>query len=88
MRPHVAELSDICSCYVTAYPNAGLPNAMGEYDETPQQMAEIVAGFAREGYVNMLGGCCGTTPEHIKAIADAVKDLKPRPLPVVEETLA
>ena len=88
MRPHVAELSDICACYVTAYPNAGLPNAMGEYDETPQQMAEIVSGFAREGYVNMLGGCCGTTPEHIKAIADAVKDLKPRQLPVMEATLA
>jgi 5-methyltetrahydrofolate--homocysteine methyltransferase len=88
MRPHVAELADICACYVTAYPNAGLPNAMGEYDETPQQMAEIVAGFAREGYVNMLGGCCGTTPEHIKAIADAVKDIKPRPLPMMETTLA
>jgi len=81
MRPHVAELSEIASCYVTAYPNAGLPNAMGEYDETPEQMAEIVGDFAKEGWINMLGGCCGTTPEHIAAIAKVVKNIAPRKLP-------
>lgn len=84
MRPHVEELSDIAACYVTAYPNAGLPNAMGEYDETPQEMAAIVAAFAREGWINMLGGCCGTTPEHIKNIAEAVRNYAPRKLPVYE----
>ena len=81
MRPHVAELAGIAPCRVSAYPNAGLPNAMGEYDETPEQTAAIVAEWAREGWVNVLGGCCGTTPDHIAAIANAVKDLKPRPLP-------
>ncbi len=84
MRPHVEELSDIAACYVTAYPNAGLPNAMGEYDETPQEMAAIVAEFAEEGWINMLGGCCGTTPEHIKNIAEAVQNYAPRRLPVYE----
>lgn len=83
MRPYIEELSDIAGCYVSAYPNAGLPNAMGEYDETPAEMADIVSAFAREGWINMLGGCCGTTPEHIKAIADAVKACKPRLLPEV-----
>jgi 5-methyltetrahydrofolate--homocysteine methyltransferase len=81
MRPHVEELAQIAPCYVSAYPNAGLPNAMGEYDETPEQTAAIVAEWAREGWVNMLGGCCGTTPPHIAAIAKAVKDYAPRPLP-------
>ena len=81
MRPHVQELSEIAACYVSAYPNAGLPNAMGEYDETPEEMAAIVAGFAKEGWINMLGGCCGTTPVHIAAIANAVKDMAPRKLP-------
>ncbi len=84
MRPHIEELSYIAACYVTAYPNAGLPNAMGEYDETPAEMAAIVAGFASEGWINMLGGCCGTTPAHIKNIADAVKHMAPRHLPVKE----
>jgi len=81
MRPHVEELSQIAACYVTAYPNAGLPNAMGEYDESPQQTAAIVTEWAKEGWVNMLGGCCGTTPDHIAAIANAVKSLAPRRLP-------
>jgi len=85
MRPHVEELSDIAACYVSAYPNAGLPNAMGEYDETPEQTAAIVAEWAKEGWVNMLGGCCGTTPPHIAAIAGAVAHLAPRPLPVLTE---
>lgn len=85
MRPHIEELSDIAACYVSAYPNAGLPNAMGEYDETPEQTAAIVAEWAKEGWVNLLGGCCGTTPPHIAAIAKAVKGLTPRPLPVLAE---
>ena len=81
MRPHVEELSQIAACYVTAYPNAGLPNTMGEYDESPEQTAAIVAEWAKEGWVNMLGGCCGTTPDHIAAIANAVKHFVPRVLP-------
>jgi 5-methyltetrahydrofolate--homocysteine methyltransferase len=85
MRPHIEELSQIAACYVTAYPNAGLPNAMGEYDESPEQTAAIVAEWAKEGWVNMLGGCCGTTPEHIAAIAGAVKKYAPRSLPVLTE---
>ncbi len=85
MRPHVEELAEIAACYVSAYPNAGLPNAMGEYDESPEQTAAIVAEWAREGWVNLLGGCCGTTPPHIAAIANAVKNIAPRPLPVMAE---
>ncbi len=81
MRPHIEELSQIAACYVSCYPNAGLPNAMGEYDETAKMMAEKVEEFAKEGWVNLVGGCCGTTPEHIKAIADAVKKYQPRQLP-------
>ncbi len=81
MRPHVEELAQIASCFVSCYPNAGLPNAMGEYDETPAETAAIIAGFAQEGWVNMVGGCCGTTPAHIKAIAQAMKQYAPRPLP-------
>ncbi len=85
MRPHVEELSEIAACYVSAYPNAGLPNTMGEYDETPRETAAIVGEWAKEGWVNMLGGCCGTTPPHIAAIAAAVKNYAPRPLPVLTE---
>lgn len=88
MRPHIEELSQIASCYVSAYPNAGLPNAMGEYDEHPEDTAHYLEEWAKEGFVNIVGGCCGTTPEHIKHIAEHVKNLKPRTLPVVEETLA
>lgn len=83
MRPHVEELSEIAPCYVSAYPNAGLPNAMGEYDESPQQTAAIISEFAAEGWVNIVGGCCGTTPAHIKAIADAMKNFAPRKLPEI-----
>ncbi|MBS1779103.1 MAG: homocysteine S-methyltransferase family protein [Bacteroidetes bacterium] len=83
MRPHVQELSEIASCYVSCYPNAGLPNAMGEYDESPEITAKIVSEFAEQGWVNIVGGCCGTTPAHIKAIAQAVKNYKPRPLPAL-----
>lgn len=84
MRPHVEELSAIAACYTSAYPNAGLPNAMGEYDEHPADTAHFIEDWAKEGFVNIVGGCCGTTPDHIKHIAEAVKGLKPRPLPVVE----
>src|ERR1700710_1081249 len=64
MRPHIEELSEIASCYVSAYPNAGLPNAMGEYDEQPEETAHFIEDWATEGFVNIVGGCCGTTPEH------------------------
>jgi 5-methyltetrahydrofolate--homocysteine methyltransferase len=88
MRPHIEELSQIASCYVSAYPNAGLPNAMGEYDEAPSQTAHFLEDWAKEGFVNIVGGCCGTTPDHIRHIADHVKNIKPRPLPAVEESFA
>ena len=83
MRPHVEELAALAACNVSAYPNAGLPNAMGAYDETPEQTAAIVASFAANGWVNLVGGCCGTTPNHIAAIAQAVHTLQPRALPLV-----
>ena len=85
MRPHIEELSQIASCYVSAYPNAGLPNAMGEYDERPSETAHFLEDWAKEGFVNIVGGCCGTTPDHIRHIAEQVKNVKPRQLPVVEE---
>ena len=81
MRPYVAELSRIAECFVSCYPNAGLPNAFGEYDETPEHMASVIGGFARDGLLNLVGGCCGTTPAHIRAIAEAVRDCAPRALP-------
>ncbi len=81
MRPHVEELAEIASCYVSAYPNAGLPNAMGEYDESPEHTASVIAEWAGEGWVNLVGGCCGTTPDHIAAIAKAMKNFSPRKLP-------
>jgi 5-methyltetrahydrofolate--homocysteine methyltransferase len=87
MRPHIEELSQLATCYVSAYPNAGLPNAMGEYDEKPEQTAHFLEDWAREGFVNIVGGCCGTTPDHIKHIAQKVKTLKPRQLPVKETEL-
>ncbi len=81
MRPHLQELSDVADTFVCTYPNAGLPNEFGQYDETPEMMARQVEGFVRDGLVNIVGGCCGSTPEHIRAIAEAVKDYKPRPIP-------
>lgn len=87
MRPHIEELSQLASCFVSAYPNAGLPNAMGEYDEHPEDTGHYLEEWAKEGFVNIVGGCCGTTPDHIKHIADHVKNIQPRPLPVVDETL-
>jgi len=88
MRPHIEELSQLASCYVSAYPNAGLPNAMGEYDEQPHETAHFIEDWAKEGFVNIVGGCCGTTPDHIKAIAEHVKNLQTRTLPVVENIYA
>jgi 5-methyltetrahydrofolate--homocysteine methyltransferase len=88
MRPHIEELSNIASCYTSAYPNAGLPNAFGEYDEQPHETAHIIEEWAKQGFLNIVGGCCGTTPDHIKHIADEVKKYKPRELPVVEESFA
>jgi 5-methyltetrahydrofolate--homocysteine methyltransferase len=87
MRPYIEELSQIASCYTSAYPNAGLPNAMGEYDEQPEQTAHFIEDWAAQGFVNIVGGCCGTTPDHIKHIADNMKKLAPRRLPVLEEVL-
>ncbi len=84
MRPYIDELSRIAPVYISCYPNAGLPNAFGGFDETPGIMAPDLREFAANGWVNLVGGCCGTTPAHIKAIAEAVRDLPPRTLPQVE----
>ncbi|RKE84259.1 methionine synthase [Rhizobium sp. AG855] len=78
MRPHLQELSGVADTFISAYPNAGLPNEFGRYDQSPEEMAELVAGFADEQIVNVVGGCCGSTPAHIAAIADAVKGRAPR----------
>lgn len=84
MRPHVEELSSIATCYTSAYPNAGLPNAFGEYDEQPHETAHIIEEWAANGWLNIVGGCCGTTPDHIKHIADEVRKYEARKLPVIE----
>ncbi|UYG09549.1 methionine synthase [Halomonas sp. M4R1S46] len=81
LRPYVEELAKKADTFVSAHPNAGLPNEFGEYDQTPEEMAAIVAEFAASGLVNIIGGCCGSTPEHIAAIHRAIRDLAPRPLP-------
>lgn len=83
LRPYLAELSAKAETHVSAHPNAGLPNAFGEYDETPAQMAAIIEEFAQAGYLNIVGGCCGTTPAHIKAIAKAVSNVAPRQVPEI-----
>ena len=87
LRPHLQSLSRVAGVPVSVHPNAGLPNAFGGYDDTPEYMAEQLNDFARSGLVNMVGGCCGTTPAHIRAIADAVAGLPPRQLPEPEPTL-
>jgi 5-methyltetrahydrofolate--homocysteine methyltransferase len=87
MRPHIEELSQLATCYVSAYPNAGLPNAMGEYDEQPEETAHFLEDWAKEGFVNIVGGCCGTTPDHIRHIAAHVKSIQPRKLPEIEKEL-
>lgn len=78
MRPYIKELSENADCFTSLYPNAGLPNEMGEYDESPDFMAKQFAGYAEEGFVNIVGGCCGTTPDHIRAIAEEAARHKPR----------
>src|SRR5213083_2698187 len=87
MRPYVEELSEIAPVYLSCHPNAGLPNAFGGYDETADETSEILGEFARNGWLNIVGGCCGTTPEHIRAIADAVRAVKPRAIPRPEPYL-
>ncbi|MBB3832332.1 5-methyltetrahydrofolate--homocysteine methyltransferase [Xanthomonas arboricola] len=88
LRPHVETLARIADAYVSAHPNAGLPNAFGEYDETPEEMAHTLREFAQAGLLNLVGGCCGTSPDHIRAIAKAVADLPPRQLPGAQELAA
>ncbi|GAA3458237.1 methionine synthase [Saccharothrix longispora] len=85
MRPHVQDLARLANTYTASHPNAGLPNAFGGYDQTPEETAELLHGFAEEGVVNIVGGCCGTTPEHIARIAAAVGGMKPRALPQVPD---
>ncbi|WP_134726082.1 methionine synthase [Paracoccus luteus] len=87
MRPHLQELSEVADTLICAYPNAGLPNEMGQYDETAAQMAAQIGGFADEGLVNIVGGCCGSTPDHIAAIADAVAGKPPRAIPEIPPRL-
>ncbi|MGJ8689320.1 MAG: methionine synthase [Gammaproteobacteria bacterium] len=83
LRPHIEEISGIASTYVSAHPNAGLPNEFGEYDQSAREMADIIDEFAKSGFLNIVGGCCGTTPLHIRAIADAVAQYKPRAIPEI-----
>ncbi len=87
LRPAIVELSKIADVPICAYPNAGLPNELGEYDETPETTAGFLRGWAEDGLINMVGGCCGTTPAHIRAIADAVAGLAPRPIPEVSRVM-
>lgn len=86
MRPHMDELSAIADCYTSCYPNAGLPNPLSEtgYDQTPEETSTFLQDFARSGFVNIVGGCCGTTPEHISAIAEKVRDIPPRKIPAIQ----
>jgi 5-methyltetrahydrofolate--homocysteine methyltransferase len=81
LRQHIEALARVADCAISAHPNAGLPNALGGYDETPEEMARTLGEFARDGLLNIVGGCCGTTPEHIAAIAAAVRGVPPRALP-------
>ncbi|WKE67133.1 methionine synthase [Gallaecimonas kandeliae] len=83
LAPYVEELARIADCFVSAHPNAGLPNEFGGYDETPGQMAETIGRWARDGWLNLVGGCCGTTPAHIQAIAETVKGVRPRAIPEI-----
>ena len=87
LRPHIEEISRSSDVYISAHPNAGLPNQFGEYDETPEHMAGLLKEFAESGLLNIVGGCCGTTPAHIEAIADAVKDIPPRQIPTTPRYL-
>jgi len=84
LRPHLEEVSQVAPTYTTCHPNAGLPNEFGEYDETPEEMSNVIGEFARDGLLNIIGGCCGTSPDHIRAIKEAVAPYPPRPIPEVE----
>jgi len=86
LRPYIEELSNISECYISLHANAGLPNAFGEYDETPEQTAKIIHEFAQSKFINIVGGCCGTTPEHITAIANAVEGMAPRKIPNIKKS--
>ena len=83
MREYIGQLSNVAEGYVSCYPNAGLPNEFGEYDDTPEGMSKVISEWCAQGWVNIVGGCCGTTPEHIAAIAQACKAFPPRPLPII-----
>src|SRR3989338_3600811 len=83
LRPYVKELSHLAETHVSLHPNAGLPNVFGEYDERPEEMAYVIKEYAREGFINIVGGCCGTTPDHIQAIRDAIKNISPRSIPIL-----
>jgi 5-methyltetrahydrofolate--homocysteine methyltransferase len=80
MRPYLQILDEKSTFAVSAHPNAGLPNEFGQYDESPQMMAQQIRGFLEDGLVNIVGGCCGTTPDHIRAIAEIAKEFSPRPI--------
>lgn len=84
LRPHIEEISRLADTFVSAHPNAGLPNEFGEYDQSAREMAEIVEEFAASGFLNIIGGCCGSSPQHIRAIADAVSKYPPRKIPEIE----
>ena len=81
MRPFLTDLARVADTRVSVHPNAGLPNAFGGYDETPETTSRHLSDWAKAGFVNLVGGCCGTTPEHIRAVADAVRGLAPREIP-------
>ncbi len=87
LRQYVAEIATIANCRVSAHPNAGLPNALGDYEESPETMADQIGEWARSGLVNIVGGCCGTTPDHIRAFAEAVRGVKPRSVPAIPRRL-
>src|ERR1051326_6989691 len=87
MRPHIEELASVAPLFISCYPNAGLPNALGEYDQSPSMMSELLREYAQNNWINLVGGCCGTPPDHIRAIAEAVKDLPPRVPQSVEQHL-
>jgi 5-methyltetrahydrofolate--homocysteine methyltransferase len=87
LRPYIEELSRVAWCYVSAHPNAGLPNEFGEYDQSAAEMAEVIEDFAKSGFVNIVGGCCGSTPDHIAAIAKVVANCLPREVPVLAYAL-
>ena len=86
LRPYVQELSRVADTFVSAHPNAGLPNEFGEYDQTPDEMAEVVKEFAASGFLNLVGGCCGTTPDHIRALVEEISEIAPREIPVLKPT--